>query len=282
MGNSIFATAGPIRSTAADVGRYDGRSARSMLSRIEYDDAGMPTFRRVAEHITADPQRVGEWLAPSVEQWHAAAGPLVAQNAVVMLEWTGTGIPVIPVVNEGFAVALQAAQKTELATRSAIVDDGGDPVTIGGYANVSRQMLDFQDRSADVVFGLFDVAAAVGLDVWMADRLDAAASTGHADLDAALDSFPRDGMYSPLVVAAPPSYVTANGDALRALADAGLRIVADHRLVRPLVLDPLAAVFVASTAEIDTVDEPAVLGVQVGVRRYVSAGISSAGVAAIG
>jgi hypothetical protein len=41
-------------------------------------------------------------------------------------------------------------------------------------------------------------------------------------------------------------------------------------------------VFVASAPALDVVDEPAVAGTQIGVSRYVSSGISSAGVAAVG
>lgn len=282
MTNSLFLGGGPITPSSADLQRYQGRNMRSILNGHNSDDP-VPRFNRVAAHIVADPQKVGSWLAPAVENWVASAGPLVAQNAVVFLQWTGTGVPLIPVVDEGFAVALQANQKDELASRASIMDGApADPTTLGGYVNVAKQVLDWQQRSADMVFALLDVAAAIGTDVWIADQLNTAASTGHADLDAALDSFTRTGLYSPQVVAAPPSWITANAQAVQALAVAGLRIISDHRLIRPLVMDPLAAIFVGSSPTIDTVDEPSVLGLQVGVSRYVSAGISPAGIAAVG
>jgi hypothetical protein len=231
----------------------------------------------------ADPDSVGTWLAPTVSSWVASAGPLVAQGAVTLLEWPSTaGIPLIPIISEGFRIAPQLAQKDEVVSSAPIVAANDFMETLAGYINVSRQLLDFSDRNADLLFGIFDVSAEASFDKRLADLLVANASTGHADIGAAFDSFPADGMYSPSVLAAPPSYVLSQGNAIAALTAGGIRIVVDHRLAKPVVLDPAAAIFVASNLAREQVEEPSVLGVSVGMHRYLGHGVSPAGVAAIG
>jgi hypothetical protein len=261
---------GFIRPDRSDYDRAAGRAPRAQLS------------RRAASHVVADPSMVGTWLAMPTQAWVAAASPLVAAGVITSIEWSGSGVPLIPIVSGTFGLAAQVNQKDELASEApAVTPLSTDPSTVGGHLNVSRQYLDWSDRSGDLLFAMLDVAAAASLDKWLADGL-VSDGTPVADFDAAVDMFDPNGLFSPKVLAASPKWIAANSGAAWAEFITGFKVIADHRLTKPVLVDPLAAIAVVSTPVREQVDEPSVVGVAVGTYYYVSLGVSPGGVAVIG